>query len=55
MRRPKKLLLPLGVAIAPSIASGGVVALAGFHWEFVTSNGERVTNNGQPAEALVRN
>ena len=27
----------------------------GFHWEYVTSNGERVTSNGEAVVSLVRN
>jgi hypothetical protein len=27
----------------------------GYHWEFVTSNGQRVTSNGVPVVVLVAN
>jgi hypothetical protein len=44
---------PLGTVGASSFAP--YPAPPGYHWEFVTSNGQRVTSNGVPVVVLVAN
>lgn len=47
-----QILTLLGSVNAASFAP--YPAPPGYHWEFVTSNGQKVTSNGQPVVALVQ-
>lgn len=50
---------PRGSIALGSLGTGGAAVWApypapsGFRWDFVTSNGDRVTSNGEPVVALV--
>lgn len=58
----RPLLQPVLVPLAQrglGLGTGGAAVWApypapsGFRWDFVTSNGDRVTSNGEPVVALV--